>query len=775
MRDVRLPQGFRPGGSGGSRHGGTLLTRSGQEQVLNTQVSQAERFKAEVRECFGVLPNFFCTAESAPGLIEKMWGFAKSGYLDNPLPSLFKERLFVHLSRFCETRYCIVRHVGFLIGEGRPAGDAHVLAHTVEQAMVLLRKPIPNSENLEEAMLRLESHRDPVAIPDPETQLEQDLFDVLTIVFVAPRRAARARGAIPVAVGEMTSELLTAFLAFVRTAHFWTETHPTLQYEADMLAVMHRHPELARLMLDTSDAQWAQSSEALQRALADLRSTAGTLRTAEERFRALVTATSDIIFRMSPDWSQMWQLDGQGLVADTARSTGDWLNDYIHPDDQPQLSAAIAEAIKTKSLFELEHRVKRADGSLGWILSRAVPLLNDEGKFIEWFGTSRDVTARRGAEEALREGDRRKNEFLATLAHELRNPLAPLRNGLEIAKKGSKPGSPFERVIEMMDRQLNHLVHLVDDLMDVGRISTGKIELRRERVDLREVLAVSAEACRAAFEKHGHTLIMELSGDELCIEGDFDRLTQVFSNLLSNAAKYTERSGRIELRTTREGEEAVVSVSDTGIGIPAADLPGVFALFAQVSEHRSRAQGGLGIGLSLVRKLVELHQGSVSAKSPGTGRGSTFTVRLPLVKSVNVQAEVQSAEPDAPGTLRHRILVVDDNQDAATSLAMLLRDLGHDVDTAFGGHEGVSKAATMRPNFMFLDLGMPRLNGIDAAQRVRALPHGNDITLIALTGWGQTHDRQRTRAAGFDGHLLKPIDPAVLERLLAAPAPRGDN
>ena len=354
---------------------------------------------------------------------------------------------------------------------------------------------------------------------------------------------------------------------------------------------MQRHPQLARLMLDTTDAQWAQSSEALQRALADLRSTAGTLRTTEERFRALVTATSDVTYRMSPDWSRMWQLDGQGFVADTASSTGNWLNDYIHPDDQPQLSAAIAEAIKTKSLFELEHRVKRVNGSLGWILSRAVPLLNDEGKILEWFGTARDVTARRGAEEALREGDRRKNEFLATLAHELRNPLAPLRNGLEIAKKDSRPDSPFKRVIEMMERQLNHLVHLVDDLMDVGRISTGKIELRRERVHLREVLAVCAETCRAAIEKHGHSLIVELGADDLCVQGDFDRLTQVFSNLLSNAAKYTEAGGRIELRMTREGEEAVVSVADTGIGIPAADLPGVFALFSQVSEHR-RSRGG---------------------------------------------------------------------------------------------------------------------------------------------------------------------------------------
>jgi signal transduction histidine kinase len=736
---------------------------------MKTQRSPEEQFQSEVRERFGVLPNFFCSASSAPGLIGEMWSFAKSGYLDNPLPAQFKERLFVHLSRFCETRYCIVRHVGFLIGEGRPAGNADALPQTVEQVIELLRKPVPDVERLDQAIFRLESHEHPVVIPDPETSLEHDLFDALTLLFVAPRRAERARKAITAAVGEMTFEILTAFLAFVRTAHFWTETHPTLEFEGDMVAVMQRHPELARLMLDSSDAQWAQSSEALQRALTDLRTTAGNLRTTEERFRALVTATSDVTFRMSPDWSQMWHLDGQGFVADTDSATDNWLNDYIHSDDQAQLNAVVAEAMKTKGAFEFEHRVRRADGTFGWTLTRAVPLVDEHGNISEWFGAARDITKRHNAEEALREADRRKNEFLATLAHELRNPLAPMRHGLEIAKKDSQPGSQMKSVIEIMDRQLNHLVHLVDDLMDVGRISTGKIELRRERVSLREVLKASAETCRGAVEKRGLTLLVEPGAGELCVRGDFDRLTQVFSNLLSNATKYTERGGRIELRMTQEGEEAIASVADTGIGIPGQELPGIFELFSQISEHRNRAEGGLGIGLSLVRKLVELHRGSVSAQSPGTGGGSIFTVRLPLLE---VAALEESKQPETRlnGGQRHRILVVDDNTDAATSLAMLLTELGHEVDTAFGGHEGVSKAEAMRPNLIFLDLGMPRMDGIEAARRVRALPAGRHITLIALTGWGQEHHHQQTRAAGFNRHLVKPIDPDDLERLLAETA-----
>ena len=604
---------------------------------MEVESSKESQFKAEVRERFGVLPNFFCTASSAPGLMEKMWGFAKSGYLDNPLPSLFKERLFVHLSRFCETRYCIVRHVGFLIGEGRPAGDAGVLPNTIEQVVRLLKQPATSAEKLERAVIQLEGQPQSGAIPEAETQLERDLFDALTVLFVAPRRAARARSAITSAFGEMTFELLTAFLAFVRTAHYWTETHPALAYEADMLAVMRQHPELARLMLESSEAEWAQSSDALKRALADLQTATGTLRDTEERFRALVTATSDVIYRMSPDWSEMWQLQGQGFIADAVIASGGWLDDYIHADDQPMVNAAIADAVKSKRLFELEHRVKRMDGTLGWVLSRAVPLLDDHGKIVEWFGAARDVTVRRSAEEALREGDRRKNEFLATLAHELRNPLAPLRNGLHIAKGESKPGTQLQRTIEMMDRQLSHLVHLVDDLMDVGRISTGKIELRQERVNLREVLTVSVEACRSAIDGRGHTLVREAGTEELFVEGDFERLTQVFSNLLSNAVKYSEPGGRIELELTREADEIVATVSDSGIGIPADELPRIFELFSQVHEHRTRAEGGLGIGLSLVRKLVEMHRGSVSAMSPGAAGGSSFTVRLPSLNPLHAQ------------------------------------------------------------------------------------------------------------------------------------------
>jgi signal transduction histidine kinase len=726
----------------------------------------ASDFPAEVRSRFGILPNFFRTAASAPGLIEELWGFAKSAYLDSPLPSLFKERLFVHLSRFCGIRYCIVRHVGFLVGQGRPAGDGSVRPESIEQVIALLRRPVPDAAQLDNSLALLGRMASAVAIPEPEAELETALFDALTILFIWPREAQRARLAIAHAVGEPTFEILTAFLAFVRTAHYWTETHPTLAYESDMVALMQNHPELARLMLDSSDAEWAQSGEALRRALDDLRSASGALRSSEERFRALVVATSDMLYRMSPDWAEMWALDGRGFLPDTTVPDRNWLHRYIPEDEQARVNAAIRSAVLTKSVFELEHRVLRAGSATACVLSRAVPLFNDNHEIVEWFGAALDLTARKNAEDALRAADRRKDEFLATLAHELRNPLAPLRNGLQIARLNSPADAPFRRTIEMMDRQVSMLVHLVDDLMDVSRITTGKIELRRERMTLREVLAASAEASRAAIDSHGHKLVIEPPAEELSVEGDFDRLTQVFSNLLSNAAKYTDAGGTIELRVTRQGAEGVVSVADTGIGIPSADLPGIFEMFSQVRSHRGHADGGLGIGLSLVRQLVEMHGGSVQAKSPGEGRGSTFSVRLPLTEpSTAAGPERTAVATTSSEARRHRILVVDDNEDAATSLAMLLEQLGHEVVTASDGEEGVTKAAAFRPHVVFLDLGMPRMDGAEAAKRLRTLPDGAQTVLIALTGWGEEHDRQRTRAAGFDHHLLKPIEPNLLEQL----------
>jgi signal transduction histidine kinase len=590
--------------------------------MLRESSSRRDALEEQVRARLGVLPNFFSTVHSAPGLTEELWRFARSAYLDSPLPSLFKERLFVHLSRFCANRYCIVRHVGFLVGKGHAAGDAAASPQSIAEVLALLGRPVPEAEHLQASLALLERLESP-SLPEPGTMPEAALFDALTILFVVPADAARARLAITHAVGERRFEILTAFLAFVRTAHFWTETHPSLEFEGDMVALMREHPALARLMLDTSEAEWAHSGLELRRARGELRSS-------QTRFQALLVATSDVLYRMSPDWSQMRLLHGKGFLADTHTADPGWLQRYVPADEQARVQTEIQRAIATREAFEVEHRVRRIDGTEGFVLSRAVPIFGDKAEITEWFGAATDLTAHRKFEDQLRDADRRKDEFLAILAHELRNPLATLRSGLYLAGRSAPADGPLASTFEMMNRQLAMLVHLVDDLTDVGRISTGKIRIRREQLTVQEVLTASIEASLAAVDARGHGLRVVVPEERLGVCGDFDRLTQVFSNLLSNAAKYTGPGGSIELCATRDGNEAVVSVRDTGIGIPAADAAGIFELFSQIPAHRVHANGGLGIGLSLVRQLVELHDGSVGVASAGEGQGSTFTVRLPL-------------------------------------------------------------------------------------------------------------------------------------------------
>jgi CheY-like chemotaxis protein len=306
----------------------------------------------------------------------------------------------------------------------------------------------------------------------------------------------------------------------------------------------------------------------------------------------------------------------------------------------------------------------------------------------------------------------------------------------------------------------------------VARISSGKLELRREPVDLGQVLASSVESTRVIIEGYGHELVVEADAGELLVRGDFERLSQVFTNLLSNAAKYTERDGRIRVTLAREEGDAVVRVVDTGIGIPVGEVSHVFDLFSQVRSHQGRTGGGLGIGLSLVKSLVALHEGQVAAHSAGVGAGSTFTVRLPLLAPGVCSEPVPAPAATAPAVRSdvepRRILIADDNADAVTSLARLLGLLGHEVATAHDGLDALEKTAQIAPEVVFLDIGMPRMDGIEAAQRIRALPGGEKILLIALTGWGQESDRQRTLAAGFDWHLIKPIGVAELTEILAA-------
>jgi PAS domain S-box-containing protein len=367
----------------------------------------------------------------------------------------------------------------------------------------------------------------------------------------------------------------------------------------------------------------------------------------------------------------------------------------------------------------------------------------------------------------LQEQERRKDEFLATLAHELRNPLAPVRNGIQLLRAALPGDERVARALGMMERQVGHIVHLVDDLMDVARVSSGKVALRKERIDLRVVVDAAIETTRQAVEAGGHELSVDLPLDPLTFEADRTRLTQVFANLLNNAAKYTPNGGRIALSAVREDRFAVVRVTDTGLGIPAEMLPKIFDMFTQVGTSLERSQGGLGIGLTLVRRLVEMHGGTVMAESPGPGRGSTFVVRMPLAVGASEPHDPTKTERAAPPATGVCILVVDDNRDSAESLAMLLELKGHEVRMAHDGPEALRVLGTFRPRLILLDIGLPGMNGYEVARRIRESTELRGVTLAALTGWGQEEDRRRSREAGFDYHLTKPADPAQVEKILS--------
>jgi len=389
-----------------------------------------------------------------------------------------------------------------------------------------------------------------------------------------------------------------------------------------------------------------------------------------------------------------------------------------------------------------------------------------------------DITERRNGENALRrmaddlaEANRVKTEFLATLAHELRNPLAPIRSGLQFIRRASSDAAAVARVQDIMERQLGHLVNLVDDLLDVARITRGQIELRRERIDLATVLDAAVETSMPLIEAARHHLDVEQPIEPLIVDADLTRMTQVVSNLLNNAARYTPRGGSIVLAAQRDGEQAVIAVSDNGIGIAPAALDEVFKMFTQVGEHRQQAAGGLGIGLSLVRSLVELHGGSVTASSAGTNAGSVFTVRLPLAADATVPVALDAPEAAAPHA-GLRILVVDDNRDAAETLAALLGHAGHSAPVANDGHQALRMMASFQPQVVFLDLGMPGMSGYEVASAIRQEPRNAGVRLVALTGWGGDAERARTATAGFDDHLTKPATLEAIEAVLAGLQPR---
>jgi len=406
------------------------------------------------------------------------------------------------------------------------------------------------------------------------------------------------------------------------------------------------------------------------------------------------------------------------------------------------------------------------------MLYHARPLFDAHGQVRGSVGACLDITARQQAQEALRQADRRKDEFLATLAHELRNPLAPIRNSVTIlqAKPAPDPQSQWAR--DVIERQVQVMARLLDDLLEISRISRNKLELRKERVELAAVIQTAIEISRPLIEASAQEMTLNIPTEPIHLDGDPTRLAQIFSNLLNNAAKFSEKEGHIWLTVERRDGEVVVVVRDTGVGIAAEHLDYIFEMFSQVSQSVEQ-QGGLGIGLSLVRGLAELHGGKVEARSAGPGKGSEFVVRLPVIEAWPPSRQPETDGKQAAAAPKTRILVVDDNRDAAESLAMMLRLQGHEIRTAHDGVEALQAAATFRPDVLLLDIGMPKMNGYEVARSLRQQPWGQSMVLIALTGWGQEEDKKRAAEAGFDHHLTKPADPANLEKLLASVASRG--
>jgi signal transduction histidine kinase len=442
------------------------------------------------------------------------------------------------------------------------------------------------------------------------------------------------------------------------------------------------------------------------------------------------------------------------------------LSILVSPEHQDELPAITDRLARGEFIEHFETERVRKDGKRIQVSLTMSPVKDGEGNIIGASKIGRDITARK-------EEDRRKNEFLALLAHELRNPLAPLRNGLQVIKLAGDDRSAIEQARSVMERQLQHLVRLVDDLLDVARISGDKLHLRKSHITIAAVIQQSLELCGQNLRDQQHELILSLPDEPLYVNADPTRLVQAICNLLSNAAKYSESGKPVWLTVAREKDEAVIRVKDMGIGIPADMLPRVFDMFVQVDRSLEKSQGGLGIGLSLVKRLVEMHGGHVEAHSEGEGQGSEFVVRLPLV-APGMDEELTTAKSNhACLTAGRRILVVDDNTDAANSLTMLLRIMGHEVHVAHNGQSGLDLATEIRPDVVLLDIGMPELNGYEVARRIRQEPWGNLITLVALTGWGQDEDRRKADEAGFDVHMVKPIEPAALDRLLSGADPES--
>jgi PAS domain S-box-containing protein len=488
------------------------------------------------------------------------------------------------------------------------------------------------------------------------------------------------------------------------------------------------------------------------------------LRRSECLYRAIGESIKFGVWVCAPDGKNIYASESfLKLVGITQEQCSDFgWGDVLHPDDAELTIAAWKECVRTGGKWDIEHRFRGVDGKWHPVLARGVPVRNEAGEIICWAGIHLDISRLKEAEESLREVSRRKDEFIGMLSHELRNPLAPIRNSAYILQHAEPNSEQARRAPAVIQRQTEHLTRLVDDLLDVTRITHGKIELRQSRVDLREVVWRAADDFRLAMDERGVTFRIALPDAKLWANADETRITQVIGNLLHNASKFTRRGDDVALSLQADGGSATIRVTDTGAGIDATLLPHIFDAFVQGERTLARSEGGLGLGLALVKCVAEVHGGTVRADSAGKGKGSEFTVRLPLLTALASEAP-PDPHPDRRNGGR-RVLVVDDNTDAAESLADIVKMLGHYVEVAYDGPTAIEKARASPPNVVLCDIGLPGMSGHEVALALRASL--NSVQLIAVSGYAQPEDVKRAIEAGFDGHVAKPCDPEKIERLL---------
>jgi PAS domain S-box-containing protein len=642
---------------------------------------------------------------------------------------------------------------------------------------------MPTSRDADRTALLLQEGQVPNTICKDLSELCRELRQGADAVLLTDEAIARdTTGQLPEALRDQPAWSAVPVLVLAREG--WGQQGDRTALEAFKSLVIVERPVRSRTLLSVirSALRDRRHQYQIRDAMLLRERQAEELRAQDERLR----------FALSAGGLGSWDLDldsGELECSDICKaifgrkpaeafSYGD-LQQTIHIDDRARVLDAIERSIATRTDYDVEYRVVWPDGAPRWVMVRGRATYDAAGKPRRMLGVSLDITDSKRLHEALqqseselarqaeelRRANRRKDDFLATLAHELRNPLAPIRTGTELLARSPDEASR-ERALGVMQRQVAHMVRLIDDLLDVSRITRGKLELKKQRVSLTTVINAAVEASRPLIERKQHSLRLALSDDTLALDADLTRIAQVIGNLLNNASNYTPSGGVIELSAERQDGFAVIQVRDNGIGIPAERLQDVFEMFSQVSGPLERSQGGLGIGLALVRSLVEMHGGSVSASSPGPRQGSTFTVRLPLSSELVApkSEDLNGGPPSAHASTR--VLVVDDNEDAADLLTLTLEQAGYRTQTAYDGPSALNGVAAFRPHIVILDIGLPGMNGYDVARLLRKDKRLEPVSLIALTGWGSPDDKQKALEAGFDLHLTKPVDARALSSAL---------